>query len=121
MRRFTSLLGDALRGIVGAVQENDPERQLDQAARKYGVERKPASSAPELRVLLTHPGQTPAQLAECFGYTLVPTSAWEQRHMRTAQQMVDGGADPNRIGLFVVPGGAANDCSTGAQARTKGS
>lgn len=62
-------------------------------------------AAPRMDIRLTHPGQTPAQYAECFGYALVPPNAWQPEHMKAAQRMAEQGADPNRIALFVVPGG----------------
>lgn len=102
MRRFAIFSREALLASAG-----DSESALDAHAKRYGVKRSAPADAPELRVITTYQNQTPAQYAECFGYTLVPPQAWEQKHMRAAQALVDGGADPNRIALFVVPGGVS--------------
>lgn len=103
MRQFTMFYANQQIVSLQGSADFDSEARLDEHAKTFGVDRSPP---PSIRLHVTHPGQTPAQYAECFGYSLVPPQAWEQKHMRAAQALVDGGADPNRIALFVVPGGA---------------
>jgi hypothetical protein len=62
---------------------------------------------PRVELRITFPDQTPDLYAECHGYQVAPIQAWTQANMTEAQKMVDAGTDPNRIGLFVVPGVAS--------------